>query len=62
MKYWDNITAMAEAQRIKGLQTYGQTLEENKALNMEERITMLQEELIDALMYLEHIKEAARNE
>ena len=54
--YWDNICKMQEKQTVKGLATYGQTLEENTELSMTERLTYLEEELIDALMYIEHIK------
>ena len=54
--YWDNICKMQEEQTAKGLATYGQTLEENTELSMAERLTYLEEELIDALMYIEHIK------
>lgn len=54
--YWDNICKMQEKQTTKGLATYGQTLEENTELSMAERLTYLEEELIDALMYIEHIK------
>lgn len=54
--YWDNICKMQERQTAKGLATYGQTLEENTELSMTERLTYLEEELIDALMYIEHIK------
>ena len=54
--YWDNICTMQEKQTAKGLATYGQTLEENTELSMTERLTYLEEELIDALMYIEHIK------
>lgn len=58
MSYWDNITKIYEKQKSKGVDTYGQTLEENTTLNIEERLTMLEEELVDALMYIEHLKEA----
>lgn len=56
MNYWDNISRIQAKQTSKGLATYGQTLEENTALTDTERITMLEEELVDALMYLEHLK------
>lgn len=54
--YWDNICKIAEKQRQKGLDTYGQGLEDNKELSFNERIEYLEEELVDALMYLEHLK------
>lgn len=54
--YWENIEAIAVRQRKKGIDTYGQGLEENPA-DMVTRLTYLEEELIDALMYCEWIKE-----
>lgn len=54
--YWANIEAIAARQRKKGIDTYGQGLEENPA-DMVTRLTYLEEELIDALMYCEWIKE-----
>ena len=54
--YWKNITRIAERQRAKGIRTYGKGLEDNPA-SMLTRIEHLEEELIDALMYLEWIKE-----
>lgn len=61
MSYWDNICSMQARQTAKGLATYGQVLEDNTALSDTERITMLEEELIDALMYLEHLKASLIN-
>ena len=60
--YWDNIQAIADTQRAKGINTYGQGLEANKELDIEETLTYLQEELIDALMYVEHVKAQLRGE
>ena len=54
--YWDNITKLAEIQREKGIKTYGKGLEDNPA-DVLTRIQYIEEELIDALMYLEWIKE-----
>lgn len=53
--YWDRITELANKQRQKGIETYGQGIEDNK-LPVEERIRYIEEELIDALMYLEWLK------
>ena len=50
--YWQNIQDIAARQRQKGIDTYGQGLEENPA-DMVTRLTYLEEELIDALMYIE---------
>ena len=57
--YWKRICAIADRQREKGLQTYGQGLEANPA-DMVKRLEHLEEELIDALMYCEWIKEWLR--
>ena len=54
--YWQNIQDIAARQRQKGIDTYSQGLEENPA-DMVTRLTYLEEELIDALMYCEWIKE-----
>ena len=53
--YWERICEMADRQRAKGMETYGKGLEDNP-LTIIERLTYLQEELIDSLMYLEHLK------
>lgn len=55
--YWDHITEMADRQRAKGISTYGQGLELFNTPNAVQRIEYIQEELIDALMYLEWAKE-----
>ena len=54
--YWNNICAIAYRQRKKGLETYGKGLEDNKA-DIIARIEHLEEELVDALMYCEWIKD-----
>lgn len=62
MSYWQNITDIYKTQRAKGLATYGQTLEENEA-DIIVRLQAIEEELVDALMYIEWIKEVvARKE
>jgi hypothetical protein len=55
--YWANICKMQKKQTEKGLKKYGQILEENTDMTILERLEYLEEELIDGLMYLEHIKE-----
>lgn len=55
--YWDRISEMADRQREKGISTYGQGLEQFSTPNAIQRIEYIQEELIDALMYLEWTKE-----
>lgn len=54
--YWERISAISERQRAKGIQTYGQGLESNPAAILT-RLTYLEEELIDGLMYIEWIKD-----
>lgn len=54
--YWNNITEIAKKQRAKGIETYGKGLEANDKPTVE-RITYIEEELVDALMYLEWLKE-----
>lgn len=54
--YWDSICEMAERQREKGLSTYGKGLEDNP-MKIIDRLEYLEEELIDGLYYIEHIKE-----
>ena len=54
--YWDNICEIARQQRDKGLKEYGQGLEDNTDLSTNERIKMVEEEMVDALMYLEHLR------
>ena len=54
--YWANIEAIAARQREKGIDTYGQGLEANPA-DIVTRLNYLEEELIDALMYIEWAKD-----
>lgn len=53
--YWERICELSEKQRAKGMETYGQGLE-NNPMTIKERLEYLEEELIDGLMYIEHIK------
>ena len=57
VSYWDKITAINSKQQSKGIKEYGQTLEENKELSVSETLTMLGEELVDALNYIERVKD-----
>lgn len=57
--YWENICNIADRQRKKGIETYGQGLEDN-TWDIEKRIQYLEEELVDALMYCEWIKEGIK--
>ena len=52
--YWERICKLSEKQRAKGIETYGQGLEMNP-MSIKERLEYLEEELIDGLMYIEHI-------
>lgn len=54
--YWRNICGINARQEAKGVEKYGQRLEENTTLSTAQRIEHAQEELIDALKYLEHLK------
>lgn len=54
--YWDKVTSIYKEQRRKGMHQYGQGLEDNHA-DIITRILYLQEELVDALMYCEWIKD-----
>ena len=54
--YWQNIQAIADRQRKKGIDTYGQGLEENRADIMIRR-TSPEEERVDARRYIEWAKD-----
>lgn len=60
--YWERITQMADRQREKGISTYGQGLEQFTTPDALKRIDYIQEELIDALMYLEWLKEKLKGD
>lgn len=55
-KYWDRITAIYHHQREKGLRKYGLPLEDNPA-SIDTRIRYIEEELVDALMYCEWVRD-----
>lgn len=59
-KYWERVSAIQEKQTAKGIKTYGQTLEDNTGMSPIDRLEYLEEELVDALMYIEHLKESLR--
>lgn len=54
--YWQNICNIQQRQTDKGIQHYGQRLEDNEDMSVLDGLTYLEEELIDALMYIEHLK------
>lgn len=54
--YWERICKIAERQRQKGLKKYGFGLEYNP-FSIIDSVVYLQEELVDALMYCEFIKD-----
>lgn len=60
--YWAEVCKIQARQTEKGLAKYGQRLEDNENLGIIERLEYLEEELIDGLMYIEHIKAALRKE
>lgn len=53
--YWERICKLSERQRAKGWK-HGQGLE-NNPMGIVGRLTYLEEELVDALMYCEWIKD-----
>lgn len=55
--YWSRVCEIQRRQTIKGRRKYGQILEENVGMTPIERLEAIEEELIDALMYIEHLKE-----
>ena len=57
--YWVNICKMNARQESKGMEKYGEPLEENTTLTTTQRIEHAQEEAIDLLKYLEHLKQVA---
>ena len=54
--YRRNIIAKIDKQISKGINKYGQKLEEND-ISMKEKLNHLEEELVDALFYIQHLKE-----
>lgn len=58
--YWAEVCKIQKRQTEKGVAKYGRRLEDNHELTMIERLEYLEEELIDGLMYIEHIKAAIR--
>lgn len=59
--YWSNITEINERQEEKGRSKYGEDLEDNTTLTTTQRIEHAQEEAIDLLKYLEHLKQVAND-
>lgn len=62
MSYWDNISKIEAKQTAKGIKEYGQTLEQNQIPDVIERISYIEEELVDALKYLEWLKDGLQKE
>ena len=60
-KYWMNICRMNARQEAKGMEKYGEPLESNTTLTTAQRIEHAQEEAIDLLKYLEHLKQVAED-
>ena len=61
VSYTSNIIELIRRQRAKGLAKYGLTLEDNTTLTTCQRIEHAQEELVDALQYLEHLKQTQKD-
>lgn len=57
VSYWDRISEINRRQEEKGKGKYGQPLENNTTLTTAQRIEHAQEEAIDLLKYLEHLKQ-----
>lgn len=57
--YWERITVLANRQRSKGLKEYGRGVEDDTA-DINVRLDRIEEELIDALMYLEHLRDGIK--
>lgn len=58
--YWERISTIANRQRIKGMVEYGKGLEEDTA-SINTRLDRIEEELIDSLMYIEHLRDYISN-
>lgn len=58
-RYLEKITARFHRQEQKGIEKYGQTLEDNHG-SIDYRIEHLAEELTDGLSYIEWIKEGSQ--
>lgn len=54
--YREAVEKLLDRQEEKGISKYGVTLDKNTTLTGAQRIEHLEEELIDALMYCEHLK------
>ena len=53
---WERINFKSERQRAKGIEEYGKGLEDDQA-DVFTRLDRIEEELIDALMYIEHLRD-----
>lgn len=58
--YLRNIITLLERQRQKGIDKYGQALEDNHALSPMERFEYMKEEMADMLFYTEHLQRMYR--
>lgn len=58
-EYWERIESIFEKQRQKGINKYGMKLEQNEE-QITKRLRYIEEELIDALMYIEWLKEGLK--
>lgn len=52
---WERINEKARKQREKGIKEYGRGLEDDAA-GINTRLDRIEEEMIDALMYIEHLR------
>lgn len=60
--YRQRIIERLDQQTDKGIKKYGQVLNQNDKLTVNERIDHLAEELTDALVYLEHLRESVEED
>lgn len=58
--YWTRVCEIQKRQTDKGLKKYGYVLEDTPDMPISTRLNHIEEELIDALMYIEHLKEISR--
>lgn len=56
------VEKLLDQQEQKGIDKYGVTLDQNTTLTDAQRIEHLEEELVDALMYCEHLKAGISND
>ena len=56
-RYREAVIKKLDEQINKGVENYGQLLQDNESLNFQDRLTYLQEELIDGAQYVEFVRD-----